>query len=112
MAIISLQLKTKNFFSKVHTYANNDWVMSIRNDDDELFKKCKETWINITESIGINKAVDFVRTNLDYDDNEFIMVDVHENTSFVDNSNKNKLVIVLDSVIGNYLKTSLVQHRY
>ena len=40
------------------------------------------------------------------------MVDVHENTSFVHNSNKNKLVIVLDSVIGNYLKTSLVQHRY
>ena len=40
------------------------------------------------------------------------MVDVDENTSFVDNSNKNKLVIVLDSVFGNYLKTSLVQCRY
>ena len=40
------------------------------------------------------------------------MVDVNENTSFVDNSNKNKLVIGLDSVIDNYLKTSLVQNKY
>ena len=83
--------------------------MSIRNDDKEVFKKCNEIWINITESIGINKAIDFVKTNLDYNDSESIMV---ENTSFVDNSNKNEPVIVLDSVIGNYLKTSLVQRRY
>ena len=83
--------------------------MSIRNVDKEVFKKCNEIWINITESIGINKAIDFVKTNLDYNDSESIMV---ENTSFVDNSNKNEPVIVLDSVIGNYLKTSLVQRRY
>ena len=83
--------------------------MSIRNVDKEVFKKCNEIWINITESIGINKAIDFVKTNLDYDDSESIMV---ENTSFVDNSNKNEPLIVLDSVIGNYLKTSLVQRRY
>ena len=83
--------------------------MSIRNDDKEVFKKCNEIWINITASIGINKAIDFVKTNLDYDDSESIMV---ENTSFVDNSNKNEPLIVLDSVIGNYLKTSLVQRRY
>ena len=83
--------------------------MSIRNVDKEVFKKCNEIWINITESIGINKAIDFVKNNLDYDDSESIMV---ENTSFVDNSNKNELLIVLDSVIGNYFKTSLVQRRY
>ena len=34
------------------------------------------------------------------------MVDVHENTSFVKGSNNDELVIVLHSVIDNYLKTS------
>ena len=38
------------------------------------------------------------------------MVDVHKNTSFVGNSDINKLVIVLHSVIDDYLQTSLVQH--
>ena len=39
------------------------------------------------------------------------MVDVHENTSFVKGSNNDELVIVLHSVIDNYLKTSLVQAK-
>ena len=38
------------------------------------------------------------------------MEDVHENTSFVGDSDINKLVIVLHSVIDYYLQTSLVQH--
>ena len=37
------------------------------------------------------------------------MVDVHKNTSFVKGSNSNELVIVLDFVIDNDLKTSVVQ---
>ena len=44
------------------------------------------------------------------------MVDVHKNASFVKgnyrNRNRNKLAIVLDSVIDDYLKISLVQYKY
>ena len=58
------------------------------------------------------------------DDKSYTMVDlhinsnthVHKNTSFVIEDNyrygHNKVVIVLHSVINDYLKTSLVQHRY
>ena len=46
----------------------------------------------------------------------FIMTDVHENESFVLEDNyrhgHNKVVIVLQSVINDCIKTSLVQHRY
>ena len=44
------------------------------------------------------------------------MVDVYKSTSFVVEGNYecryNKVVIVLHSVINDYLKTSLVQQRY
>ena len=90
--------------------------MFIHNDDKEFFRKCREIWNKITELIGINNPRDFVETDLDYDDDEFIMVDVHENTSFVLEDNyrygHNKVVIVLHSVINDCIKTSLVQHRY
>ena len=85
--------------------------MPIHSDDKELFRKCREIWNKITELIGINNAQDFVETTLDNGD-EFIMVDIHKNTSFVRGSYRNKLVIVLHSVINDYLQTSLVQHRY
>ena len=104
MKLVPLQLKINNFFGKIHTYTNNNRVMPIHNDDKELFRKCRETWNKITELIGINNAKDFVETTLD-DGDEFIMADVHENTSFVGDSNKNKLVIVLHSVIDDYLQT-------
>ena len=83
--------------------------MSIYNDDKEFFRKCREIWNKIPELIGINNAKDFVDSTLD-DGDEFIMADVHENTSFVGDSDINKLVIVLHSVIDYYLQTSLVQH--
>ena len=90
--------------------------MLIYNDDKESFRKCKEIWNKITELIGINKPRDFVETDSDYDDDEFIMVDVHENTSFVLEDNyrygHNKVVIVLHPVFNGYLQKSLVQHRY
>ena len=85
--------------------------MSIHSDDKELFRKCREIWNKFTELIGINNAQDFVETILD-DGDEFIMVDVHKNTSFIKGNYRNKLVITLHSVINDYLQTSLVQHRY
>ena len=96
MTIVPLQLKIKNFFGELHTYTNN--------------KRNREIWNKITELIGINNAQDFVETTLD-DGDEFIMVDLHNNTSFVRGNYRNKLVIVLHSVIDDYLQT-LVQHRY
>ena len=109
MKVIPLQLKINNFFGKIHTYTNNKRVMPIHNDDKELFRKCREIWNKITELIGTNNATDFVETTWD-DDDEFITADVHENTSFVGDSNINNLVIVLHSVIDDYLQTSFVQH--
>ena len=54
----------------------------------------------------MNNAPDFVETTLD-DDDEFIMVDVHENTSVVEcgYKNGNKLIIVLRSVFNGYPQT-------
>ena len=82
--------------------------MSIQSDDKEIFRKIREIWNKIIELIGINNAKDFVKNTID-DDDEFIMVDAHKNTSFVEGNYRDKLVIVLHSVIDNYLKTSLIQ---
>ena len=111
MMIVPLQLKINNSYNEINTLANNNRVMFIYNDDKEFFRKCREIWNKITELIGINNAQDFVETTLD-DGDEFIMVDVHKNTSFVGGNYRNKLVIVSHSVINDYLQTSLVQHRY
>ena len=83
--------------------------MPIHNDYKELFRKRAEIWNKITELIGKNKAKDFVETTLD-DADEFIVVDIHKNTSFVGGNNRNKLVIVLHYVNDDYLQTLLVQH--
>ena len=37
------------------------------------------------------------------------MVDVYKNTSFVEGNYRDKLVIVLNSVIDNFLETSVIQ---
>ena len=117
ITVAPLQLKINNFYNELNTLANNNRVMFIYNDDDkESFRRCKEIWNKITELIGINNPRDFIETDSDYDDDKFIMADVHKNTSFVLEGNyrygHNKVVIVLHSVINDYLKTSLVQHRY
>ena len=83
--------------------------MSIYSDDKELFRKWREIWNKITELIGTNNVPDFVKNTIDDDADEFIMVDVHKNTGFVEGNYKEKLVIVLHSVFNNYLKTSLIQ---
>ena len=107
MKVSPLQLKIKNFFDEIEAFTNNDRVMYIENDNKELFKKCREIWNKIIELVGINNAPDFVRT--DSDDDEFIIADVHENTSFIESNYGNKLVIVLHSVFNNYPKTSLIE---
>ena len=66
-------------------------------------------WSKIIKLIGINNAKDFVKNTIDDAADEFIMVDVHKNTSFVESNYRDKVVIVLHSVIDNYLKAILVQ---
>ena len=97
-------------FCEVDTYTKDNIVMSIYSDDKELFRKCREIWDKITELMSLNNAPDFVTTTLDNGD-EFIMADVHKNTSFVEGNYRNKLVIVLDSLFNDYLQASLVQRR-
>ena len=113
MKFVPLQLKTKNFYNELNTFANNNRVMFIYNDDKEFFRKCIEIWDKIIELIGINNHIYFLKA--DEDDELFIMANVHKNTSFVIEDNyrygHNNVVIVLHSVINDYLKTSLVQHR-
>ena len=114
MIIAPRQLKMKNFYNELNTFANNNRVMFIYNDDKEFFRKCREIWNKIIELIGINNPIDFVEA--DDHDELFITADVHKNTSFVIEDNyrygHNKVVIVLHSVINDCIKTSLVQHRY
>ena len=113
MMIVPLQLKINNSYNEINTLANNNRVMFIYNDDKEFFRKCREIWNKIIELIGMNNPRHFVETDSDYDDDEFIMVDVRKNTSFIVEGNyRNKLVIVLHSVFNGYLQKSLVQHTY
>ena len=108
MTVIPLQLKIKNYFGKIHELKNNITVMSIQSDDKELFRKIREIWNKIIELIGINNAKDFVKNTIDDDFDEFITVDLHKNTSFVESNYRDKLTN-LHSVIDNYLKSSLIQ---
>ena len=112
--IAPLQLKIKNYYNELNIFANNNRVMLIYNDDKEFYRKCIEIWNKIIELISINNPIDFV--DADDDADEFITADVYKNTNFVVEGSSRyrykKVVIVLHSVINDYLKTSLVQHRY
>ena len=114
MIIAPLHLKIKNSYNELNSFANINRVTLVYNDDKDFFRKCIEIWNKIIELIGTNNPIDFVEA--DDHDKLFIMADVHKNTSFVIEDNyrygHNKVVIVLHSVINDYLKTSLVQHRY
>ena len=113
MIIGPLQLKINSFYYEVNRFANNNRVMLIYNDDKEFFIKCIAIWNKIIELIDINNPIDFVEA--DDHDELFITADVHKNTNFVIEDftyGHNKVAIVLHSVINDYLKTSLVQHRY
>ena len=111
MEIIPLPLKIKNVFSELHAFENNSKKMFILNKDKQLFKKCREIWNKIIELIGVNNAKDFVKSTIDDDDDEFITVDVHKNISFAEGNYRNKLLIVLHSVINDCLQTSLIQAK-
>ena len=115
MIIAPLQSKIKDSYNKLNTIPNNNKVMLIYNGDKEFFRKCIEIWNKIIELIGINNPIDFVEADYDVY-GLLITADVHENTSFVIEDNyrylHNKIVIVLHSVINDYLKSSLVKHRY
>ena len=76
MTIAPLQLKIKNFYNELYIFSGNNRVIFIYNDDQEVFRKCREISNKITELIGINDPRDFVETDSDYDDDEFIIVDV------------------------------------
>ena len=82
--IVPLQLKIKNSYGEIHALKNNITVNFIQSDDKEHFVKIRETWNKIIEVIGTNNAKDFVKNTIDDDADEFIMVDVHKNTSFVE----------------------------
>ena len=114
MMIAPQKLKINNSYNKINAFKNNNKVMHICNDDKEFFRRCIEIWENIIELIGKNNHIYFLKA--DDDDELFIMVDVHKNTSFVIEDNyrygHNKVVIVLHSVINDCIKTALVQHRY
>ena len=114
MIIAPLQLKINNFCGEVHKFKNNIAFMSIQSNNNEFFRKIREIWNKIIELVGTNNAKDFVKYTID-DADEFIMVDVHKNTSFVEGNYRGEVVIVLHSVIDNYLKASLVEvkiHTY
>ena len=104
MNYVPLQLKIKNFSGKIHKLKNYITLMSIESDDKELFRKIRKIWNKIIELIGINNAKDFVKNTIYDDADEFIMVDVHKNTSFVESNYRDKLVIVLHSVFNDYLQ--------
>ena len=74
MKFVSLQLKTKIFYNELNTFANNNRVTFIHNDDKEFLRKCREIWNKIIELIGINNPIDFFEVNDDA--NEFITADV------------------------------------
>ena len=81
-----LQVKIKNFLGNIPKFKNNITLVSIQTDD----KKLREIWNKIIKIIGINNANDFVKNTIDDNADEFIMVDLHENTSFV------KVVIMMN----------------
>ena len=108
MNVVPLQLKIKYFLCKMHELKNNITPTSIQSDDEELCKKLREIWSKFIKLIGIDNAPDFIKTRNDGD--EFIMVDVHKNTSFVESNYSDEILIVLHSVIDNYLKT-LIQAK-
>ena len=44
MILVPLQLKINNIYNELNTFANNNRVMLIYNDDKEFFRKCIEIW--------------------------------------------------------------------
>ena len=95
---------------EISEYDNGDEIISIENNDKEFFKQISQIWNKIIELIGINNTPNFVQTTLDDDGSKFTEADVLKNTSFIESCHyKDKLIMVLHSVINNCLKSSLIQ---
>ena len=60
-AFVSLQLRIKNFSSKMEIYTSNDKVMFIYSDDEELFKKCRKIWNKITKLITLQVLLKLIQ---------------------------------------------------
>ena len=111
--IVPLQLKIKNFyFGELHMFTNNIRLIPIHSDDKEFFRNCRQIWNKITELTVIDDPTDFVETNLDDDEDEFIMLEVEKNTNAVRDKYRNDLVFVLHSIINDFPQTWLVKYRY
>ena len=120
---IDLYINSNRYLKYIDSYnyydIDVDKILLFQKSDNEYIIRYNDVnkmmiWDKIIELIGINNHIYFLQA--DDDDELFIMVDVHKNTSFVIEDNyrygHNKVVIVLHSVINNCIKTSLVQHRY
>ena len=108
-----LQLKINHFhFGELHMFTSNITVIAIYSDDKELFKKCREIWNKITELIDIDDPTDFIETNLDHDEDQFIMLKVEKNTTAVRDKYRKDLVFVFHSIFNEFPQASLVQYRY
>ena len=109
MEFVPLQLKTNNFYYEIHDDDGYNKRIYIENSGEEFFEKMRELWNKITKLMFIDKAPDFVKTNI-YDDEEYVKANILRNTNFNKNScYKDNIIIVLHSVINNNLKASLLE---
>ena len=83
----------------------------LKNSDKGFFEKMREIWNKIIELINIEDASNFVKNTL-VDNIDYIEADILKNTNFVkSNCLKDKIIIVLDSVINDILIPSLLAIR-
>ena len=83
-----------------------------KNSDKGFFEKIRKIWNKITELRFTDNAPDFVKTTV-YDDEECIKANILRNTNFFKSTcNKDKIIIVLHSVVNKNLKTLLELINY
>ena len=109
MNIVSLILKIKNFYYKIHDYNDDEEMIYIENSDTGFFEKIRKTWNNITELMFIDNAPDFVKITV-YDDAKYIKANILINTSFVKSTcYKDEIIIVLHFNVNTSPKASLLE---
>ena len=59
-------------------FTNNIRLILIHSDDKEFFRNYRQIWNKITELTAIDDPTDFVETNLDDDEDEFIILQVEK----------------------------------
>ena len=107
MDIVPLQLNIKN---EIYNHKIGD-VIFIKTSDEGFFEKMRKIWNKIIELINIDDISNFVKNTL-VDNIEYIEADILKNTNFVkSNCLKDKIIIVLDSVMNDILIASLLEIR-